>query len=277
MSEYSEAYSISKLIGSSPGYVGYDERISALEKIRKHPYSVILLDEIDKAHPDILSLFLGAFENGFITDASGRKISFRNSYIIMTSNLGSQELIQNKNIGFAYSKGKNNIRQNLKKQFKEEFINRIDEIITFNSLTKEDFVRIAKIMLSELCSSLAEKGICFEYTDEVVNLLSEKSYSVKYGARNLRRTIQTEIEDKASVKAGIKAGLEGLKGVVPGLVDIVVNIEGLASSNADLMLDSTFESEAALKAYAVHPSHVEVADRDVRPYTQTRLCLDFEM
>ena len=195
MSEYSEAYSISKLIGSSPGYVGYDERISALEKIRKHPYSVILLDEIDKAHPDILSLFLGAFENGFITDASGRKISFRNSYIIMTSNLGSQELIQNKNIGFAYSKGKNNIRQNLKKQFKEEFINRIDEIILFERLDASALKEIAKLKIIDILQRTSSLGISLDINDNVYEFLANEAMKENgFGARPLTRLIVSKIE-----------------------------------------------------------------------------------
>ena len=195
MSEYSEAYSISKLIGSSPGYVGYDERISALEKIRKHPYSVILLDEIDKAHPDILSLFLGAFENGFITDASGRKISFRNSYIIMTSNLGSQELIQNKNIGFAYSKGKNNIRQNLKKQFKEEFINRIDEIILFERLDASALKEIAKLKIIDILQRTSSLGISLDIHDNVYEFLANEAMRESgFGARSLTRLIVSKIE-----------------------------------------------------------------------------------
>ena len=195
MSEYSEAYSISKLIGSSPGYVGYDERISTLEKIRKHPYSVILLDEIDKAHPDILSLFLGAFENGFITDASGRKISFRNSYIIMTSNLGDKEILQNKNIGFANASNRNNIRHNLKKQFKEEFINRIDEIILFEHLDLSALKEIAKLKISEVLQRATSIGINLEIDDNVYDLLSkEAGNEIGFGARPLNRLIVSKIE-----------------------------------------------------------------------------------
>ena len=195
MSEYSEAYSISKLIGSSPGYVGYDERISTLEKIRRHPYSVILLDEIDKAHPDILSLFLGAFENGFITDASGRKISFRNSYIIMTSNLGDKEILQNKNIGFANASNRNNIRQNLKKQFKEEFINRIDEIILFEHLGISALKEIAKLKISEVLQRASSIGINLEIDDNVYDLLSKEARNeIGFGARPLNRLIVSKIE-----------------------------------------------------------------------------------
>ena len=195
MSEYSEGYSISKLIGSSPGYVGYDDNVSALEKIRRHPYSVILLDEIDKAHPDILSLFLGAFENGFITDASGRKINFRNSYIIMTSNLGSKDVLQDKNIGFASCNSRNNIRQKLKNQFKEEFINRIDEIILFDHLSNSALKEIAKIKISDVSGRALSRGINLNIEDEVYDLLAIEAIKESgFGARPLNRLIVSKIE-----------------------------------------------------------------------------------
>lgn len=195
MSEYSEAYSISKLIGSSPGYVGYEERISALEKIRRHPYSVILLDEIDKAHPDILSLFLGAFENGFITDTSGRKISFRNSYIIMTSNIGDRKFIQNNNIGFAHINNSNNIRQNLKKKFTDEFINRIDEIILFKHLEVSALKEIAKIKISEILERTTSIGLSLEINDNIYDLIAYEAEKERgFGARPLNRLIVSKIE-----------------------------------------------------------------------------------
>ena len=195
MSEYSESYSISKLIGSTPGYVGYDERISTLEKIRKHPYSVILLDEIDKAHPDILSLLLGAFENGFITDASGRKISFRNSYIIMTSNMSSEDFMKNKIIGFAYSNNKNNIRQSLKKQFRDEFINRIDEVILFDRLDISALKEIAKLKILDVSQRLSQLGVNLDIEDNVYDYLAkEASKEIGFGARPLNRLIVNKIE-----------------------------------------------------------------------------------
>ena len=199
MSEFMEKHAVSRIIGAPPGYVGYDEAGQLTEKIRRRPYSVVLFDEIEKAHPDVLNVLLQILDDGKVTDAHGKEVNFCNTIIVMTTNAGSQGT--SNTAGFSKSENEANEEKTSKALsafLRPEFINRIDEIITFNSLTKEDFVRIAKIMLGELCSSLAEKGICFEYTDEVVNLLSEKSYSVKYGARNLRRTIQTEIEDKAS-------------------------------------------------------------------------------
>lgn len=195
MAEYSEAYSISKLIGSSPGYVGYDERITTLEKIRKHPYSVILLDEIDKAHPDILSLFLGAFDNGFITDASGRKISFRNSYIIMTSNLGGQDMRIDRSIGFAHDISKATIRQNIKKIFRDEFINRIDDIIPFNTLDISALKEIAKIKISDILTRTNGRGIDIEIDEGVYDLLAcEANKEVGFGARPLNRLIADNVE-----------------------------------------------------------------------------------
>ncbi len=199
MSEFMEKHAVSRIIGAPPGYVGYDEAGQLTEKIRRRPYSVVLFDEIEKAHPDVLNVLLQILDDGKVTDAHGKEVNFCNTIIIMTTNAGSQGT--SNSAGF--SKSENEVNEDktnkaLSSFLRPEFINRIDEIITFNSLTRENFVNIARIMLGELSDSLSQKGIVLEYTDEICSMLAEKSYSVKYGARNLRRTIQTEIEDKAS-------------------------------------------------------------------------------
>ena len=199
MSEFMEKHAVSRIIGAPPGYVGYDEAGQLTEKIRRRPYSVVLFDEIEKAHPDVLNVLLQILDDGKVTDAHGKEVNFCNTIIVMTTNAGSQNT--SNTAGFSKTENEANEEKTnkaLSSFLRPEFMNRIDEIITFNSLTKEDFVRIAKIMLGELKSSLCEKSISLEYSDEVAELLANKSFSVKYGARNLRRTIQTEIEDKAS-------------------------------------------------------------------------------
>jgi ATP-dependent Clp protease ATP-binding subunit ClpA len=197
MTEYMEKHSVSKLIGAPPGYIGYDEAGQLTEKIRHKPYSVVLFDEIEKAHPDVLNIMLQILDDGRITDSQGRIINFENTVIIMTTNAGSSTGSTPAGFGnTAHEAEKERTEKALHSFLRPEFINRIDEIIVFRSLEKEDFVRIAKIMLNDLANALAEKGIKFVFTDDVCNYIAEKSYSRKYGARNMRRYIQTEIEDK---------------------------------------------------------------------------------
>ena len=197
MSEYAEGYAVSKLIGSAPGYVGYDDHISPLEKIRKHPYSVILLDEIEKAHPDVLSLFLQIFDNGFITDASGRRVNFRNSYIIMTSNIGADNFKNTNGLGFMTNIDDRSMQEKLKNHFKVEFINRIDEIILFSTLSVSALKEIAKIKICELQERLLESQIELQVDDEIYAFISEKAAKSKgFGARPLNRFIVSEIENK---------------------------------------------------------------------------------
>ena len=197
MSEFMEKHSVSKIIGSPPGYVGYDEAGQLTEKIRRNPYSVVLFDEIEKAHPDVLNILLQVLDEGKISDSQGRKINFENTVIVMTTNAGAT--VTSSQVGFskgAQEVAKDKTEKALSSFLRPEFINRIDEIITFRSLEKEDFVRIAGIMLSDLKESLSEKGIRFGYTSEVCDYIAEKSFSKKFGARNMRRYIQTNIEDK---------------------------------------------------------------------------------
>ena len=199
MSEYMEKHTVSKLIGSPPGYVGYDEAGQLTEKIRRRPYSVVLFDEIEKAHPDVLNVLLQVLDDGRITDAQGRVVNFENTIIVMTSNAGSEGRVG----GMGFGKTENDmVKEKTVKALREflrpEFINRVDEIITFNHLTEENFMGIADIMLKELRDSLDARGLELNWQDDLRLLLVKKAYSVTYGARNLRRTVQKELEDPIS-------------------------------------------------------------------------------
>ena len=199
MSEYMEKHTVSKLIGSPPGYIGYDEAGQLTEKIRRRPYSVVLFDEIEKAHPDVLNVLLQVLDDGRITDAQGRVVNFENTVIVMTSNAGSEGSVGG--MGFGRTAGdqvKERTMKALRGFLRPEFINRVDEIITFNHLTEENFLGIADIMLGELKSSLEARGLSFSWSQDIRQLLVKKAYSLTYGARNLRRTIQKELEDPIS-------------------------------------------------------------------------------
>ena len=205
MSEYMEKHSVSKLIGSPPGYVGYNEGGQLSEKVRQNPYSVILFDEVEKAHPDVFNILLQVLDDGHITDAQGRKVSFKNTIIIMTSNAGAQNIISPKRLGFAsvvdegedYKRMKEGVMDEVKRIFRPEFINRIDEIIVFHSLTKDNIKEIVGIMVKNIAKrSKAQMNIALEANSEVHEHLAEVGYDEKYGARPLRRAIQTNVEDK---------------------------------------------------------------------------------
>ena len=196
MSEYMEKHTVSRLIGSPPGYVGYDEAGQLTEKIRRRPYSVVLFDEIEKAHPDVLNSLLQILDDGRLTDAQGRVVSFENTVIVMTSNAGSQSNNTPAGFGRTVSQmSKDRVMKALEEIMRPEFLNRIDEIIAFNQLSEDNFRHIAEIMLGELRTTLADKDIRLTWDDSLLGLLTEKSYSVKYGARNLRRLIEKEIEN----------------------------------------------------------------------------------
>ena len=196
MSEYMEKHTVSRLIGSPPGYVGYDEAGQLTEKIRRRPYSVVLFDEIEKAHPDVLNSLLQILDDGRLTDAQGRVVSFENTVIVMTSNAGSQSSSTPAGFGRTVSQmSRDRVMKALEEIMRPEFLNRIDEIIAFNQLTEDNFRLIAEIMLNELKGTLADKEIRLTWDDSLLALLVEKSYSVKYGARNLRRLIEKEIEN----------------------------------------------------------------------------------
>ena len=205
MSEYMEKHSVSRMVGSPPGYVGYEEGGQLSEKVRRNPYSVILFDEIEKAHPDVFNILLQVLDDGHITDSSGRMIDFKNTVIILTSNAGAQRIIEPKQLGFAsnsddkkdYSDMKNSVMEEVKQMFKPEFLNRIDETIVFHQLTKEDLKEILDILLKEINSRLDEQmQMNLRLTDKAKEFLIDKGYDKKYGARPLKRALQNEIEDR---------------------------------------------------------------------------------
>ncbi len=197
MSEFMEKHSVSRIVGSPPGYVGYDDAGQLTEKIRRKPYSVVLFDEIEKAHPDVLNILLQILDDGRITDAHGKVINFENTVIIMTTNSGSQLSSGVSGFGHRLDEAEESkTLKGLESFLKPEFINRVDEIITFSRLTENDFFEIARLRLSELSASLGEKNISLAYNDPVCSWVGEKSYSEKFGARNMARFLQTEVEDK---------------------------------------------------------------------------------
>ena len=218
MSEYMEKHSVSKMIGSPPGYVGYEEGGQLSEKVRRHPYSVILFDEIEKAHPDVFNILLQILEDGHITDAQGRKISFKNTIIIMTSNAGAQRIVAPKHLGFGtdeseeadYNKMKDSVMEEVKRIFKPEFINRIDEVLVFHMLTKDDLKEIVKIFLKSLDKRTnAQMHIKLDVSESAIEHIAESGFDKNYGARPIRRAIQTQIEDLLADKLlsdEIKAG-----------------------------------------------------------------------
>ena len=230
MSEYMEKHSVSRMIGSPPGYVGHEEGGQLSEKVRRNPYSVILFDEIEKAHPDVFNILLQVLDDGHITDSQGRKVDFKNTIIIMTSNAGAQSIVEPKRLGFAsgddekqnYDRMKGSVMEEVRRIFKPEFLNRIDETIVFRSLNREDMKQIAGLMTEELAARCEKQlGIHLAVRDSVKNYIVEKAYEPKYGARPLRRKIQNEIEDKlaealldGTVKRGMKVVVTTRKNVI---------------------------------------------------------------
>ena len=201
MSEFMEKFSVSRIIGSPPGYVGYDEAGQLTEKIRRKPYSVVLFDEIEKAHPDVLNILLQILDDGRITDAQGRTVNFENTVIVMTTNAGSNRKSGAMGFGGTVNDmGRERALKALGEFLRPEFINRVDEIVYFNSLTEENFRSIAKLMLEETRDAIAERGISMTWNTALIDYLVRKSYSVTYGARNLRRTIQKDVEDAIAQK-----------------------------------------------------------------------------
>lgn len=226
MSEYMEKFAASRLNGAPPGYVGYEEGGELTEKVRNRPYSVLLFDEVEKAHPDIFNVLLQVLDDGQLTDSKGRKVDFSNTIIIMTSNLGATSLRDDKTVGFGardirldHANMEKRMMEELKKAYRPEFINRIDEKVVFHSLSAEDMQEVVKVMVKPLIASLAEKGIELKFQSSALKLLAQEGYDVEMGARPLRRTLQTQVEDKLSellltgdlttgqtLKVGVKAG-----------------------------------------------------------------------
>ena len=206
MSEFMEKHSTAKLIGSPPGYVGYDDGGHMSEQVRKKPYSVILFDEIEKAHPDVFNIMLQILDDGRLTDAKGKHVNFKNTVIIMTSNVGASMITTQGKLGFSanaedakkdkYEKLKDTVNEELKKAFRPEFLNRIDDIIVFSHLSKEEIRQIVDLMMKDLFKRLSERELSIEVTDEVKDYLAKDGYNEAYGARPLRRLIQKKIEDQ---------------------------------------------------------------------------------
>ena len=225
MSEFMEKHSVSRIVGSPPGYVGYDEAGQLTEKIRRRPYSVILFDELEKAHPDVLNILLQILDDGRITDAQGRVVNFENTIIIMTSNAGSNQ--KGGSVGFGRSlteQSKEKAMKALGEFLRPEFINRVDEIVCFNQLSEDNFRGIADIMLAELQQSLEGRGIAFTWDESVKDYLVKKSYSVAYGARNLRRAIQTDLEDPIAERI-IKSYVDPFRSIKATCEDGTIKLE----------------------------------------------------
>lgn len=224
MSEYMEKHSVSRLIGSPPGYIGHDDGGQLTEAVRRRPYSVILFDEMEKAHPDVFNVLLQVLDDGRLTDSKGNVVNFKNTIVIFTSNVGSQEILDlNSNNLMEQSVIKSTILQQLKNRFKPEFLNRIDEFVTFNSLGIENLVEIVDLELSKVRRRLSEKGIDIEVTADAKEFLANKGYDPSYGARPLKRAIQKDLENPLAVK--ILSGAIGHGSTV--LVDC--NIDGSLS------------------------------------------------
>ena len=218
MSEYMEKFNVSRLIGAPPGYVGYEEGGQLTERIRRRPYAVILLDEIEKAHPDVFNLLLQVFEEGRLTDSFGRKVDFRNTVIIMTSNVGANLIRRTGSLGFkaqkeetSYQEMKDKLLEEVKHTFKPEFLNRVDDIIVFRQLVKDDLQRIVDIEVGHVASRLKEQGIVLEVTPEAKELLIDKGFDPVFGARPLKRTIQRFLEDPLASELISKKFKEGSK------------------------------------------------------------------
>jgi ATP-dependent Clp protease ATP-binding subunit ClpC len=226
MSEYSERHTASRLFGAPPGYVGYDEGGQLTEKVRRRPFSVVLFDEIEKAHPDIFNSLLQVLEEGHLTDSQGRKVDFKNTIIIMTTNLGTRDISKSLGLGFAnsdddmtnYERMKGKVSDELKSHFRPEFLNRIDDIIVFHQLTKPQIIQIVDLMLKNLDDRLQAKDMGIELTPAAKDLLAERGYDPLLGARPLRRVIQREIEDGLSERI--------LFGELKAGEIIVVDVEG---------------------------------------------------
>jgi len=232
MTEYMEKHSVARMIGSPPGYVGYDEAGQLTEKVRRRPYSVILFDEIEKAHPDVMNILMQILDEGRIDDAQGRTINFENTIICMTSNAGSTD----KSVGVGFNRtldeiSKDKAMKGLREFLRPEFISRIDEIVVFRQLTKENFAEIAALMLDEMKEPLAEKEIGLKYTKNALDLIAEKSFGKPYGARDIRRVIRQDVEDKVAELIIEKAS--EISTIAVTVKDGAINVEGLKEKSAE--------------------------------------------
>jgi ATP-dependent Clp protease ATP-binding subunit ClpC len=242
MSEYMEKHNVSRLIGAPPGYIGYEEGGQLTEKIRRRPYSVVLLDEIEKAHPDVWNMLLQIMEEGRLTDNVGRTVDFKNSILIMTTNIGAEQITGKTHFGFSkkdeqtnYDKMKETLKQVMEGTFRPEFLNRVDDIIVFRSLTKDDLKRIIDIELSKVSKRLKEKHLTLVLSDEAKEMVIEKGSSLEFGARPLRRAIENLLEDPLSEKL--------LQGEFVGKDTITVRVEG-EGADKRLFFDATSHAAA---------------------------------
>jgi ATP-dependent Clp protease ATP-binding subunit ClpC len=242
MSEYMEKHTVSRLVGSPPGYVGYDEGGQLTEAVRRKPFSVVLFDEIEKAHPDVFNALLQILEDGRLTDAQGRTVDFKNTVIIMTSNLGTADL-RRASIGFAkadetvtYEKMKEKVTEELKRHFRPEFLNRIDEVIVFAELTRDEVKAIVDLLIRRVAQQLEHQGIGLELTDAAKDLLARKGYDPTLGARPLRRAIQRLVEDPLSERILWKEFHAGETVVVDALGDEIAfrAVEGVEPPSVEL-------------------------------------------
>jgi ATP-dependent Clp protease ATP-binding subunit ClpC len=250
MSEYMEKFAVSRLVGSPPGYVGYEEGGQLTEAVRRKPYSVVLLDEIEKAHPDVFNILLQILEDGKLTDAQGRKVDFRNTIVIMTSNIGAAQISKNQSLGFtvgdesglSYEDMKSRVMSELKKVFRPELLNRIDEIIVFHKLEKDEILRIVDLMMQRLRDQIGTHEVAIDLTDDAKDLLVEHGFDPAMGARPLRRAIQRYIEDPLAdfvlgreLSPGATIVVDRRQGEIPegeSEVDIRV-VEGVAPPAAE--------------------------------------------
>jgi len=246
MSEYMEKFAVSRLIGAPPGYVGYEEGGQLTEKVRRKPYSVVLLDEIEKAHPDVYNILLQLMDDGNLTDSFGRKVDFKNTVVILTSNLGTRQLRDGKTVGFdaasvddSFDSMKKKIETELKKAFNPELLNRIDEIVYFHSLSKDHILQIIEILVADIAKRLAEKGISFNLTQEAKEFLVNKGFEPQYGARPLKRALRKYLEDPLSE--------EILRGQYAGDCDLVIGVAGPDSLSFSFDGHKTAHKEKAAK------------------------------
>lgn len=240
MSEYREAYSASRLVGSAPGYVGYEEGGQLTEKVRRHPYSVVLLDEAEKAHPDIYNLMLQVFDDGYMTDSKGRKIDFRNTIIIMTSNLGATRLRDEKSVGFGavdnssnYDAMRDTIMKTVKETFRPEFVNRLDEIVVFRSLNKDELHQIVKLMAKSVLQRISDQGFNIKMTPAAMDVVAKAGFDPEYGARPIRRALQSKVEDALSeelLQGNITINDQVTVGAKNG--EITINVKPLKTDTA---------------------------------------------
>jgi ATP-dependent Clp protease ATP-binding subunit ClpC len=256
MSEYMEKHSVSRLVGSPPGYIGFDEGGQLTEAVRRKPYCVLLLDEIEKAHPDVFNILLQILEDGRLTDAQGRTVDFRHAIVIMTSNIGASEIARNTPLGFAvsddetgitYDDMKNRIMGELKKVFRPEFLNRIDDVIVFHKLQKDEIKQIVDLLLRRIRESMADRGLQLELTDEAKDLLVEKGWDPAMGARPLRRAIQRYIEDPLAdfvLRAELTPGATVMVEKAPDEDDREVSLTVVEPTKVPAAVGAPGESEA---------------------------------